>query len=510
MPPPRIFHRAAVLTLVLALVAACGGINTEVGGSGGGASFRFAYPVGPSRYDPHRASSSFDNVTLFPVYDRLVHLDPQAEPIPGLAETWRYTAGGTRLELRIRPDLRFHDGTPLDAAAVKSNLDRARTLDGSTVASELESVRAVQAPDARTVVLVLTEPDSSLVGTLSDRAGMMISPAAFDDPDLDLQPVGAGPYRVVSYSPNDRVVLERFDRYWDPAAAQVPSMVVAIQPDSTTRMNALRSGQTDAALVGGNQVAEAGLYDLPTTGDSTLAFYHLQLNRTRSHFGDQRVRRALNHAIDRSATIDGVLFGHGEPAAQPFPAGYRAHDPHLGDPYPHDPRKARALLAEAGLAGGFDFEAIVPTTDPGLAIAVQEQLADVGVRMHIREVSSGETADLFYSREQADAMFSPWGGRADPVQTLSLLYGADGFANPGSHTIPRIEQLTEQARRTIDPRQRDALLHRIGRLVAEHALDVPVTFADTVFAHHPRVTGLRGWQSNKPELRGIDVRGSEG
>ncbi|MEU5845064.1 ABC transporter substrate-binding protein [Saccharopolyspora shandongensis] len=511
MPAHRNFLAAAAISALLALTAACGGINTEATGSasgGAGSTFRFAYSVGPSRYDPHRASSSFDNASLFPVYDRLVHLTTAAEPVPGLATGWQYTDGGKRLVFELRPGVRFHDGTPFDAAAAKANLDRARTLQGSTVASELKAVERVDVLGPMTVSLALAAPDSSLIGVFSDRAGMMVSPAAFNDPQLDLRPVGAGPYQIVSYSPNDRVVLRRFPGYWDPAAQRVESMAIVIQPDTTTRMNALRAGEVDAALLQGNQVAEARQYDLGVVGDVTLAFYHLQLNRTRAEFGDIRVRRALNHAIDRDAIIHGVLFGNGKPAAQPFPPGYYAHDPDLPDPYPYDPPKARQLLAEAGLAGGFEFEAIVPNSDPGTAVAVQEQLADIGVRMKIREVSSGEAADLFYGRQQGDAMVAPWGGRADPIQTLGLLYTGKGFSNPGGHTTPELEQLIGQARRTIDPAARTELLHQIDRMVLDQALDVPVVFADTNYGHAARVTDLRSWLSNKPEFRGVGAAGT--
>ncbi|MCI2416408.1 ABC transporter substrate-binding protein [Saccharopolyspora sp. K220] len=511
MPAHRKRFAAATLAGLLTVTAACGGINTEATGSasgGAGSTFRFAYTVGPSRYDPHRASSSFDNATLFPVYDRLVHLTTMAEPVPGLATGWHYADDGKRLVLELRPGVRFHDGTPFDAAAAKANLDRARTLEGSTVASELRSVTRVDVLGPLSVELVLSAPDSSLVGALSDRAGMMVSPAAFDDPQLDLRPVGAGPYQIVSYSPNDRVVLRRSPGYWDPAAQLVETMVIVIQSDQTTRMNALRAGEVDAALLQGNQVAEARQYDLGVVGDVTLAFYHLQLNRTRSEFDDVRVRRALNHAIDREAIIAGVLFGNGAPAVQPFPPGYYANDPELPDLYPYDPRKARQLLAEAGLPGGFEFEAIVPSTDPGVAVALQEQLAEVGVRMNIGEAASSEAADLFYGRQQGDAMVAPWGGRADPIQTLGLLYGSKGFSNPGGHTLPQLEQLIGQVRQTIDPAARAELFHRIGGIVVDQALDVPVVFADTNYGHAPRVTGLRSWLSNKPEFRGVGTAGT--
>lgn len=502
--------RVATTSLLIVALAGCGGINTEDTGSlagDAGGSLRFGYSVPPSRFDPHRGSSSFDNASLFPVYDRLVHLTPEAELVPGLATDWSYAADGLSLDLTIREGVTFHDGEPLDAEAVAANVERALTVEGSTVAAELGAVEAVEVVDDATVRLVLSTPDGSLPGVLSDRAGMMVSPAAFDDPQLDQRPVGAGPYELTSYSPGDRAVFRRFADHWDPEAAGADSLVMVFQPDPTTRMSALRAGELDAALIDAIQVAEAETYDLGLESGPTLAFYHLQLNRSRPELEDVRVRRALNHAVDRDALVEGLLFGNGTATVQPFPEGSAPHVPDLTPEatYPYDPDRARALLAEAGFPDGFSFEVLVPNTDPGLGVALQEMLAEVGVEMRIREADGAQIADLFYAQEEGDAMVAPWGGRADPLQTMALLYGPEGFSNPGRHTTPEVTELLGRARAAIDPDERAAAFEELSAVVVDEALDVPVYFPDSSFSFTDRVTGLQTWQSNKPELRGVAV-----
>ena len=143
----------------------------------------------------------------------------------------------------------FHDGTPFDAEAVKGNIERAKTVEGSAVASELEVVSTVEVVDPLTVRLTLSGPAAQLPLVLSDRAGMMISPAAFDDPNLDQAPVGAGMFTVSEYRPNDRIIYERYDGYWDPDAVRCATFDYTIAGDPVTRLNAIRTGQVDGTFV---------------------------------------------------------------------------------------------------------------------------------------------------------------------------------------------------------------------------------------------------------------------
>jgi peptide/nickel transport system substrate-binding protein len=162
--------------------------------------FRYAYELTPSRLDPHRASISQDGVTLFPAYDRLVHQSPVGEPEPGLARAWTWE-DPLALRLDLRPGVTFHDGTPFDAAAVKANVERAKTVQGSAVRTELDPVSSVEVRDPLTAVLRLSYPSASLPAVLSDRAGAMVSPQALaDGVDLDAVAVGAGMYRMVEHN----------------------------------------------------------------------------------------------------------------------------------------------------------------------------------------------------------------------------------------------------------------------------------------------------------------------
>lgn len=472
------------------------------------ATLRYMYSVGPSRFDPHRGTSSFDNTSLFLVYDRLVHQAPNAAAVPGLATEWEFSEDGSTLTFTIRDGVTFHDGTPLDAEAVKANIERGQTVEGSAVASELAVIESVEVVDGNKVQLNLSGPAAQLPLVFSDRAGMMISPAAFDDPELDQAPVGAGMYKVVEYRPNDVIIMERHEGYWDPDAARAARFEFYIAGDAVTRLNAIRSGQVDITFVDPQQQSEAESAGLQVRLSSGLAFYHLQLNRSFEPFANEQVRKALNHAIDRSQIVDGLLFGLGEASTQIFPKGYFGYSEEAGsEMYPYDPELARSLLAEAGYADGFEFEVIVPTIPliQQLGEIVQAQLAELGITANIRSVEPAQTADIFYARQEGQGLVSPWGGRPDPAQTLSLLFSDEGFSNPGRHSTPEVMDAIAETRKVQSAEARAAAIQNAAKVIAEQAFDVPIYFPVTPSIFTDEVIGVREWLSGKPEFRGVGI-----
>jgi peptide/nickel transport system substrate-binding protein len=504
--------RLAALALAV-FCAACGPrdlhqpVPTETDAN---ATARFALATGITRFDPHRATSSYDNTWLFPVYDRLIHMDPQGQAVPGLAKAWRYGEGGAYLELDLREGVRFHDGAPFDAEAVAANIVRAQTVTGSSVRSELAEIARVEIVHSHQVRLHLHNPDGALPLILSDRAGMMVSPAAFDSPRLDRLGVGAGPFRHVEFRLGNRSVYERFEDYWNPSDAGVARLELLLIPDETTRLNAVRSGQAEGATIGNLQIDQARLSGLQVQTGVGLEVSHIQLNRTRSHFGDLRVRQAMNHAIRRDALVRALGLGYPQASVQPFPEGYAAFDPESGRYYyDYDPERARALLAEAGLAGGFSFELIVPNIPAFMPLyeALHDQFAAVGIKALPRVLEGAQISERFYGATESDAALVTWGGRPDPSQTIDLLFTPGSLPNPGGHSTPEVIRLAALARREIDPERRVALLQAATREIVREALPLVLSLPSATFTLRPNVDGMQVWASGgKPEFRGVTVR----
>lgn len=500
------------LVFVLAL-AACGpsertwSLGSEVDP---GATARFAVSTGVSRFDPHRATVSFDNTWLFPVYDRLIHLNPEGEPIPGLATEWAFGEQGQYLELKLRKDVYFHDGLPFDADAVAANIDRAKTISGSAVRGELSSIERVEVLGSHLVRFHLTFPDAALPLVLSDRAGMMVSPGAFSSATLDRLAVGAGPFRHVDFRPGHSAGYERFDDYWDLGAAGVHRLEILLMPDETTRLHALLSGQVQGALLIGHQVAQAHRFGLSVKSRIGLGVLYIHLNRSRSEFSDVRVRRALNYAVNREELIRALYLGDGQPTVQPFPEGHPAFAPDLGRLYyEFDPDRARALLTEAGLGDGFSFELLVPNIPHygPLYEALHAQFGAVGIDVKPRVVEGAQFRQGFFADASGDAALLTWTGRPDPSQTLSLLFTAQGAANPGGHSTEQVERLVAAARSEIDPLKRSELLQAATREVTQEGMAVIISLPSATVAVRPNVVGMQAWlSSGKREFRAVEIR----
>jgi peptide/nickel transport system substrate-binding protein len=431
-----------------------------------------------------------------------------------LAERWELAPDGSTFTIHLRPGVTFSDGAKLTAEAVKANLDRGlREARGSAFQQLAASVASVEAIDQLTVQLKLKGPGGALPFLLGDRAGIMVSPRALDNPDLDRKPVGAGAFVLVASSPGTSYEYERRNDYWDRNAYRFKKMRLLVQPDDATRLNAVRSGQVDATFIRETQVAQAKAAGLNTISGPRLSFYSLTLNSKRSEFADPRVRQALSTAIDRRAISDGIFAGRCPPTVQPFPQGYFAHANDLtgeNDWLRYDPQRARELLAEAGLPHGFTFTAVTPTITgyQTLAQVLKEQLAKVGVTMTIRVVDTAQAGQ--FSSGSLDALVGSYAGAVDPSIYTGAAYLPGGPLNPGGLTTPKIEQLHTAALSSTDLKSRGGAYARLMSAVFEMGpADLPICFRGGDMAASTTVQGLKSYLTGTYEFRDVTV-GAEG
>ena len=485
--------------------------GTEGGGDApgnSGGTLRYAYPIGPSRFDPHRSTVGQDIRIFTMVYDRLVHYDETGTLIPGLATSWEFSDDGLQLTLTLQEGVTFHDGQPFDADAVKANIDRAKTVEGSAVVSDLASISEVQVVDPMTVVLVLSAPNSALPGILSSRAGAIVSPAAFENPDLDLKPVGAGPYRVSQYVPDDLIVFEKFEEYWDTSYGGPDRVEWDIIADETTRLNALRAGEVDAALITGAQQQDAELAGFTVDPRPTLSYQTIYLNRSHPELAKLEVRQALSHAVNRESFVETVLGGAGAPTVQDFPEGYYAHNPdYPADFYEYDPEKAKELLAAAGVPDGFEIEMLVPnlsTYQLGSQV-VQQMWAEIGVTITLRQIDAASAGDIMFAQDASDTMIAQFGGRSDPQITMDLQYTAEGFLNAGNHTTERYVELSEAAKAAREPEEREAALQAMEGEIVEQAFTIPLAHDFNINAYSEQVEGFNLLAGGEMDFRNMAV-----
>ena len=488
-----------------------GDSGSDEGDAGGeldpDATLRIIY-LNPSTIDPHRQTSAHEGVYTQVAYDRLVHPSVDGRPLPGLAESWEFSEDGTALTFHLREGAVFHDGAPVDAEAVKASLDRGLTLEGSSVRGDLAAIGSVEVVDDRTVQLNLQGPGAALPMILSQNAGSIISPSAIDG-DLENTMPGAGPYEMVEYEPGTRMVFERFEDYWDPEAAKVARIEVTITTDSSAAFNALRSGQVDMASVLAQDGEQAESLGFEVTAFGGLGFHQFQMNRSIPPFDDERVRQAMNFAIDQDAIFQALGFGFGGVSPQPFPEDYYAFSDETGDLYPYDPDQARELLADAGFEDGFEFEAVTPQgTSPQVAEAIKSQLEEIGVTMNLQVLEGAQFAPTFYGGDSSIPVgIVQWTGRPDPRQSFRQLWSDSGFANPGRHSTPEFMSALEAASEPQEDEEAEAeAIQAVTATVMEQALAVPIFYYTSPFAYTDQVVGIEAGVSSYPSLRDYGIR----
>ncbi|MGY1824726.1 ABC transporter substrate-binding protein [Geodermatophilus sp. SYSU D00079] len=503
-----------LLSVLVLVVSACGGGATAESGAQGeidpDGTFRYVFVQNPSTFDPHRSANPWDMVFFRLVYDQLIMLDANDELAPQLATSWEFVDGGTALVMELRDDVTFTDGTPFDAEAVKANLERAKTLETSALKGQLARVESVEAVEEFTVRINLNGPGGDLPNLFTDRLGSMISPAAFDNPDLDQNPVGSGMATLVEYVPGQHTRFDRNEEYWDPEAAKAAHYEVLVQTSATTRFNMLQTGQAELTYLDPSQAEQAQAAGLNSAPSKSLSIMSINMNSGRAPFDDVRVRQAVQHAIDRQAIVDGVFFGLGEPVAQYMPPDHWAYDPDVtpDDPqYGYDPERARELLAEAGHPDGVDFEFLVPSLDDhrAAAEAVVPMLAEVGLRATTRVIEAPTTAVTFFSRQEGNMVIGMGAPFADPtVPYQSSLPGQ--FANPWNTTTPEFQQAWTDALSGTTEEDRIPAIHRMVEEEKEILKAFPLHAHFPPSAWTDRAVFPEGHQpAYAPTFRGVGV-----
>ncbi|MGY6499904.1 MAG: ABC transporter substrate-binding protein [Acidimicrobiales bacterium] len=522
-------RRCVALVAVALLAVACGGDGeaSGAGGAGGtdatavgsgdssaeptsGGVLRVAHTSTPSRLDPHLATSGFDHYVLYPMFDRLVHFEPETmSPIPGLAESWSFTDPLT-LTLEVRPGVTFHDGTALDADAVVFNLERGMTHPDSAVSADLGSVDSVEATGDMTVEISLSKPDTALIMMLSDKAGMMVSPSAVDElgDGFADAPVGAGPFAFESYVTGESLVLTAYGDYYLDGQPYLDGMHFTIYDDSRTAVNALVSGQQDfQTLIDAPDIDRAGNADgVELVVSNTLALNRCFLRLGAEPFNSTEVRQALNYGIDRAAINEVINQGLGEPAMAPVPSSHWSYPAANVPVYEYDPERSKALLEEAGYGDGLTIDLIVVNDqrDRTMVEVMQAQLEPTGIELDVTVLDIAESSPAFRERGEGDMYCVGWSGRPDPYGTFQSIY------DPASvyitdYTPPEgMLDLLEATIAVEDPEARAEAFRELHEFVTvEHALDFLVTMRPGVQAHSTSVHGYVPNSYGKPIMNDV-------
>ena len=470
--------RTTGTVLVLAVVLVLAPL-TAVAAPEGEMTWAVHVSIAPTWFDPAETASVITPfMVLYALHDALVKPMPGNPMAPSLAESWTVSKDGLTYDFVLRKGVKFHNGDPVTAEDVKFSLERYKGGGASTLRARIAAVEVVDPLRVR-IRMKQPWPDfMTFYGTPATGAGWIVPKKYVQrvgDDGFKKAPVGAGPYRFVSYTPGVQVVLEANESYW----RKVPSvkrLVLRSVPDETTRLAMLKRGEADIAYSVRGELAEEirrtpGLTLKASVPTFTEWIVFTEQYDPKSPWHDRRVRLAANLAIDRKAINDAEYLGFARPASSIIPRDFQFYWP--APAYPYDPAQAKKLLAEAGYPNGFDAGEIACDAVYAPEIeAVITNFQGVGIRAKLAplERAAFYKADLEKSFKKLVRPGSAAGGNAATRLEAFVITGGSR-AYGGS---PDIDGLFREQATEMDVKKREALLHRIQQLMHERVMFAPL------------------------------------
>jgi peptide/nickel transport system substrate-binding protein len=454
------------------------------------------------------------------ICEKLYEIDESLNIQPQLAAALpAVTDGGKTVTIKLRPNVKFNDGTPMNAEAVRYSLDRHMTLKGSNRRSELESVAAVETVDATTIRLKLKTPFSPLTAQLADRAGMPISPTA--DKKLGdkfgTAPVCVGPWQFVERVPQDRIVVERSPHYFDQSVAKFDRIVFRIIPDDNVRLANLRSGDIDVmhrvTPTDTASLKKEGRFEVSSAvglGFNSISInIHNKTGKTNPPgdlgtplANDPRVREALELSIDREALNQVVFDGQYTPGCGPIGPNSIFFDKTHRCPG-RDVARARKLLADAGLTGGYKLEMVIVNNPQQRRVGevIQGMAREAGFDISLRP---SEFASALKDNDDGkhQAFLIGWSGRVDPDGNIHQGQACGGSLNATLACDEKVDALLNKAREVSDVAQRRALYREATDLLAARRNTIYLYFEHYIVAFPKNFKGYKAVPDGLIRIKG--------
>jgi peptide/nickel transport system substrate-binding protein len=456
--------------VLIAFVVACGGKET---GAGGGAAadknaLVIALKSSPTNLDSRVGNDNASGRVSELIYSALLQVTPTMDYRPDLATGWE-TPDDKTIVFHLKTDVKFQNGQPLTAKDVKWTYDSLMDANfASPKKSGYAAVDHIETPDDHTVVFKLKEPNPGILDNLS----LGIVPTGADTNIYKSKPIGAGPYKVVEFRPDDRVVLEAFDG-WHGGAPKIKRVVVRIIPDATTMVLELRRGTVNFAV---NQIPFENVAEFDNNKDFKViktpgsVYQYLAFNMRDPVLRKREVRQAIAYAIDRERIIRDIQRGYATPTDTMFAQGHWARAENLPT-YPYDPNKAKQFLAKAGYANGVSlvFKTSTDAEANSRAQVMQQMLKQVGINMQIQQNEmSTFLADIQKGSFQMYSLSR--NGIQDPDFYYIIFFSKNippEGQNRGYYNNPRVDALILQGRSTFDRAKRKPVYAEMQRLVQE-------------------------------------------
>ena len=478
-------------------------------------TLRIGLAEDPDILDPTLARSFVGRIVFSSLCDKLFDIDEKLNIVPQLATSYQWSPDNKTLTMKLRSGVTFHDGEKFDAAAVKFNIERHKTMAGSNRRGELLPVTTVDVVDELTAKINLSAPFSPLLTVLADRAGMMVSPKAAQamPTNFGTKPVCSGPFKFTERVAQDRIILERYANYWDKANIHFDKVVFLPVVDATVRLANLRAGQLDfIERVAPSDIASIkGDKKLAISRITELGYQGITINTGKSDFAqnnplgrDPRVREAFELSLDREGIVKVAMDGEAVPGNQWVPPSNSFYAKNVPLPK-RDVARAKALLKEAGVTNPV-FTLMTPTTSDAQRIAqvVQAMAKEAGFDVKIASTEFATSLNLA-DKGQFDAYVLAWSGRADPDGNLFSFYGCKQPLNYSGVCNPQWDELLDRSRKTLDTSGR---IKVFATLAAEVVKERPVVYLyhrNWLWAYNNKLTGMRAVPDGLIRVQGLKM-----
>lgn len=450
------------------------------------------------------------------IFDGLVYRGPDLKIVPGLATSWEELDEGKRIRFHLREGVKFHNGEPFNAEAVKFTFERLLGEEGAKgpQRSNYSAIDKVEIIDDKTVEFQLKSPDPVLITKLAGYGGMIVPPQYIKekgDDYFNAHPVGTGPFKFVSYEPKVNIKLEAFADHWG-GAPKLSELEYRFIAEPSTAVAELQAGRVDLVIPPTIPIgmiptieADSNLELLAVPGPTVDA---LRFNTRDGITKDERVRKALIMAVDRDAIIQSILAGQAEPIASFQGALSFGYDPELKS-LPYDPEQAKKLLEEAGVKPGTTLQIDVrgnDTTFIEAAQAISSFLQMVGINTSIKPYDTNVLLNDIIPQGKTGAMFEQkWGGWTfDYDNTAYSMYHSGEKWNPYD-ADEKLDKMLEEQRTILDRGEREKKLQEIARYAADRALEMPLYNSKAIFGINKRVKNFVPAPDNRLRLSDVTV-----
>jgi peptide/nickel transport system substrate-binding protein len=474
------------------LFAACGEQRSPSPGGPSGGSLAVSFTDSTASLDPAFGINLIEGAAVQLIFDNLVRINNDLDLEPMVATDWSRNKDATRWTFKLRDDVKFSNGRKVVADDIVFTIERVLDPDtASPGASIYGLVEAAEAKDDTTLVFNLRSPFAEFPRELAQPFGAIVPKEAVDR--LENEPVGSGPFELAEYVPGSQVVVRRRDDYWDADVIRIDEVVLRTMPDEVTQTTALQNGEIQIFFdVPANSYEQVKATEGVSISERPSGYWVPLVMRVDTEpFDNPRVRTAIKYAVNRPEFVKGVLFGQGVTANDhPIPPNYEAYWD--AEPKEQDLDQAKTLLAEAGLADGFEFEVVAATDRPeraDTAVLLSDQLKQVGINFKVKTIDYDTYISQVYGK--GPLYIGLWrGNRATLEDSLVPFFTTDGSRNEYAYSNEQLDETLFAARKELDEQRRIELYKDAQRIISEDGPALIPYFGNVARAYREEVTGF--------------------